>query len=225
MSDPPFPPDCGWTLIQAAEALFPELVEDCRAEENQREAFRRLSITLGRAVLRERDDLAIAGHDLARGIDAPPVVVPRALYDDDTIAEDAWYALDIWTSTFELRLSPPASAIVLRGVRVISAAGVARDGGGLHLKGDTALSIGQVPTAATRPIGEPRPVYSKEAHRAWYRLRYHSWNASQPAPSEAADRAAAEAHFGVAIPREQVRKVRRELAPPSWRKSGKRKGR
>jgi hypothetical protein len=225
MSDPPCPPDCGWTLIQAAEALFPDLVEACRSEDNRRDAFRRLSITLGRIVLRERDDLAIAGHDLARGVDAPHVVVPRALYGDDTMPEGSWFALDIWNSTFELRLPPPTPTILLRAVRVISAKDRPRDGAGPGspvTAPSSALSERPTPRAVE---GEPRKVYSEAALRAWYRLRGHTWNASQPAPSEADDRAAVEADFGVAIPREQVRKVRRELAPPSWRKSGKRKGR
>ncbi|MFN6953783.1 MAG: hypothetical protein ACK4PG_03195 [Acetobacteraceae bacterium] len=243
---PTLPPPGGWTLLQAAEALFPDLVEYCRGQENQREAFRRLSVTLGRAVLRERDDLTIAGHDLARGIDAPPVVVPRALYDDDTAPEGASWALDIWNSTFELRMPPPTPATVLRGVRILRLNDALRGGertgtahgpslgksgapaeapAGGEPKAEAAaekLGTDATPPAALQTEVQPVPVHSISALRAWYLLRVGTWPASHPPPSEADDIAAAGAHFRRHIPRDSFRAIRRELAPEAWKRPGPR---
>jgi hypothetical protein len=238
---PTLPPPGGWTLLQAAEALFPDLVEDCRGQENQREAFRRLSVTLGRAVLRERDDLAIAGYDLARGIDAPPVVVPRALYDDDTAPEGARWALDIWNSTFELRMPPPTPATVLRAVRILclndarlggervgtphgpspgksGAPAEAPAGGEPKAKGTADEAAPNAQGAETHPA----PVFSREALRAWYILRTRSWPETHPPASEPDDLAAARAFFRREISRDFFREIRRGLAPARWKKPGPR---
>jgi hypothetical protein len=81
------------------------------------------------------------------------------------------------------------------------------------------------PSPGQHNSGAPLPVYSKRTLRAWYLLRVHAWPPDHPPPSEANDLAAAEAHFSHKIPRASFRGIRRELAPPAWKKPGPRGGR
>jgi hypothetical protein len=92
---------------------------------------------------------------------------------------------------------------------------------------EAASAISRDEIAAVAPVvaGEPSPVYSVAGLRAWYMLRCRTWPATHPAPSEADDLAAAAAHFGMAVPRDPFRTIRRELAPAKWKKPGPRQSR
>lgn len=77
--------------------------------------------------------------------------------------------------------------------------------------------------AAGTALADPKLVCSLAALRYWYASRRSSWPPAYPAPGEAADIAAASQHFGVKVSRDTIRAIRRELAPPHWKKSGPRK--
>jgi|GEM_PF-2802220 len=59
--------------------------------------------------------------------------------------------------------------------------------------------------------------------RAWYVDYVRQCEATNRRPSRDDDLQAVCEHFGAQIPREAVRRIRRELAPQSWRKGGRRK--
>jgi hypothetical protein len=67
--------------------------------------------------------------------------------------------------------------------------------------------------------GLPRPTVRDIELRSWYANHIAT---SQPT-SEALDWEIARRQFGTKVKREQVRALRRELAPESWRKQGRRK--
>lgn len=72
---------------------------------------------------------------------------------------------------------------------------------------------------------DPKPVYSMATLRSWYILRRGSWPSTERPPSEPEDIAAASSHFGVKVPRDPFRAIRREMAPAEWKKPGPRKPR
>jgi hypothetical protein len=173
-----------------------------------------------------RPDLALTGRDLAQGIAAPRVVVPLdVLLLSKAVSRDSrrtYLQLDLEAGTARVLYSFPEAKpglpddVELVAVRVEAIAA------------PPAAAAASAPAERPTPRpadGEPRPVYSEAALRAWYRLRCHTWNASQPPPSEDDDRAAAAAHFGIAMPRDPFRAIRRELAPEGWRKPGPRRPR
>jgi hypothetical protein len=70
-----------------------------------------------------------------------------------------------------------------------------------------------------------KPDYSPKICAAWLRLRVVSWPKDRPPSTEAECHAAAEAYFGIRIPRDPFREIRREAVPDAWYKSGPRNGR
>jgi hypothetical protein len=104
-------------------------------------------------------------------------------------------------------------AVVLFQVRVAEAA-----------PAQVSLAQDAMPPAVMAPT-DPKPVYSLATLRSWYILRRGSWPATAPPPSEPEDIAAASSHFGVKIPRDPFRAIRREMAPAAWKKPGPRKPR
>jgi len=104
-------------------------------------------------------------------------------------------------------------AVVLFQVRVAEAA-----------PAQVSLAQDAMPPAVT-VHADPKPVYSLATLRSWYILRRGSWPATAPPPSEPEDIAAASSHFGVKIPRDPFRAIRREMAPAAWKKPGPRKPR
>jgi hypothetical protein len=95
--------------------------------------------------------------------------------------------------------------------------------------GDAAAAALTAPQPEARPPrSRPRPDFTLSAGRAWYTLRCRTWPKGEPPPSEATDLEDVRAHFAERvppIPRQTIREIRRELAPPEWRKSGPRKQR
>ena len=69
------------------------------------------------------------------------------------------------------------------------------------------------------------PEYSPEICAAWLGLRVASWPKDRPPSTEAKCHKAAETYFGIKIPRDPFRKIRREVVPHIWYKSGPRHGR
>jgi hypothetical protein len=84
-----------------------------------------------------------------------------------------------------------------------------------------AAQVEPAPPAVTGHAG-PKPR-SLSTIRAWYLLRVAEWSPAYPAPGEAKDLAAAKQHYGVSVPRAQLRAIRRELAPAAWKKPGARR--
>jgi len=68
-----------------------------------------------------------------------------------------------------------------------------------------------------------RPIFAPNLVRARYMLRKAEWPRDAAPPSEAEDLAAMRAAYDGPISRKIIREIRRELAPPHWRKSGPRK--
>ena len=75
--------------------------------------------------------------------------------------------------------------------------------------------------AETKPTPKHRKRSDKVV-RAWYRARVKSWPIKEPPPSEEMDWSAARAEFGPELTRDELRIVRRDLAPKSWLKAGRR---
>ncbi len=113
----PMPPPEGWTLIEAAEALFPEFAAWCFAQQDMRAAFSRLGGDLTRKICRDRTDLRISGIDM-RAPRFPRVIIPPELYHDDTMPEGAYFWLDIMSSEFILRMPSPQEGVHLHSVKV-----------------------------------------------------------------------------------------------------------
>ena len=80
-------------------------------------------------------------------------------------------------------------------------------------------SIGARRTHSATAPALPRPTMSDGELRAWYKTRVQAGKAT----SEETDWEAARDEFGDRVRRDQIRNLRRELAPPSWRKQGRRK--
>jgi hypothetical protein len=75
----------------------------------------------------------------------------------------------------------------------------------------------------SKDVSEQPARFSPGALRTWYE-HWVSKNAHDgKTPSRSDDLAAAKAEFGVAVPRNAIRALRRELAPPEWRHMGRRK--
>jgi hypothetical protein len=81
---------------------------------------------------------------------------------------------------------------------------------------DTAI---EQATASSAPSGLPRPTVRNDELRAWYAGQVEK---NEPT-SEAADWEAARQTFDQRVRRDQVRDIRRELAPEAWRKQGRRR--
>ena len=78
---------------------------------------------------------------------------------------------------------------------------------------------GQPPTRA----GTPRPRALDTEVRGWYEGTYiPECQAADKRPSEEEDWAAAKLKFGDKVRRDQIRNIRRDLAPEDWRKQGRR---
>lgn len=65
--------------------------------------------------------------------------------------------------------------------------------------------------------------FAASSLRTWYRHYVEKAQRSGAMPSRDDDWAAAKAEFGTNIPREALRAIRREIAPPQWRRFGRRK--
>jgi len=229
----PCPPPEGWTLRQAAEALCPEavtlhhdggdsLAAALRSEMGSWADLLPPSPDLWLAdrllaALAARPDLALTGRDFAQGVSAPRFTVPadvvqlatapqRRIYLDLELAADA--ARILYRFPEAAPDLPPD--VELAAVRVVAAPNAPRRA--------------EASTPAPEPMASsPRPTFTREHARAWYRLRIGGWPKHTPPPSENDDRAATEAHYGRTVARSFIREIRRELAPPHWRKSGPRK--
>ena len=81
---------------------------------------------------------------------------------------------------------------------------------------DTAI---EQATPSSAPGAMPRPTVRDDELRAWYAGQVEK---NEPT-SEAADWEAARRKFGQRVRREQVRDLRRKLAPEAWRKQGRRR--
>lgn len=78
---------------------------------------------------------------------------------------------------------------------------------------------------ATAPLGiAVKPTAERHAVAAWYVFRVRTWPKDAPPPTEADDLAAARAAFAPQprVSRDTIREIRREKAPPNWRKTGPR---
>jgi hypothetical protein len=72
--------------------------------------------------------------------------------------------------------------------------------------------------------GKPcRPQPTDKAVRSWMRERVMTWPADRPAPTEAEDVAAVQAHFAPGLSRDEFRIVREGETPKAWRKQGPRR--
>jgi hypothetical protein len=73
-----------------------------------------------------------------------------------------------------------------------------------------------------RQITSPRGVYSQAKLYQWYRQRVASWPNSTLPPSRDDDLRDAKAEGFPSVPREAIRKLRKNLAPAEWSKKGAR---
>jgi hypothetical protein len=64
--------------------------------------------------------------------------------------------------------------------------------------------------------------YSKAKLTDWYRQRVSHWPASEVPPSRDADLDAARTQGFPTVPREAIRVLRKDFAPPEWKKKGAR---
>ena len=223
----PSPPPEGWTLRQAAEALCPEAVRLHRDGGESLAAA--LRSEMGRwadllppapnlwlverllAAIAARPGLAITGRDLAQSVAAPRFTVPAdvvhlAAAPERRIYLDLDLSVDVVRILYRHREPAPdlPPDVELTAVRIVAVASA-----------PSFVAPSEPPT--------PRPAFTPEHARGWYRLRVAGWTKGAAPPSEPDDRAAMEAHYGRTIARDFIREVRRDLAPPAWLKRGPKK--
>jgi hypothetical protein len=126
MSDavPRIPPEDGWTLIEAAEALFPEQTAWCMESTEFRRSFDGLSADLMKLLAR-RPDLQLTGVPQGDPF-REPLTVPHAAYGVDEGLPGAFFFLSIIDGTFEIRAQRQEHSRRLYGVRVKAAPGRVR---------------------------------------------------------------------------------------------------
>jgi hypothetical protein len=184
------------------------------------------------AALCERPDLQLTGHDLSKGVGADRYRLPhylllaavRADEKDFSIAYRPWLYLDLRRETARIGCElirhedpeeprPLPEVVELIAVRVEATR-----------TQDTGLAL---PAEPGGPAGRARaaikPEYSEPLLRAWFKMRIFGWPKEHAPPTRDQCVAEAREHFGRRIPRDTVRRIRREVAPPSWNKPGKRR--
>jgi hypothetical protein len=92
-------------------------------------------------------------------------------------------------------------------------------GGGMHVSG--ILVFSQPAIAKTEP--KPSRQFSEAAARTEYRRWVEQNEAAGMQPNRDQDAAAMRESLGVDAPRDFLRELRRELAPPAWRSHGRRR--
>ncbi len=93
---------------------------------------------------------------------------------------------------------------------------------GFKLKARRQKSTRSLAVTGTTPATAsalPRPTLPDDNLRTWYEKQVEKDDPT----SEAADWAAARVKFGARVRRDQVRQIRRELAPEAWRQQGRRR--
>ena len=88
------------------------------------------------------------------------------------------------------------------------------------LEAEAALTSATQSVPHRDPKSTPRN-FSKAALGAWFTLHRHTRDPKARQPTEADDRAAAEAYFGMYIPRDEFREIRRVRVPAEQRKPGR----
>ena len=79
------------------------------------------------------------------------------------------------------------------------------------------------PGAQASDVAEAQPRFSQSELRAWYIARVHELQRGGLSSSRDSDLEAAKAAFHTRIPRDELRRLRRELAPLEWTRLGRRK--
>jgi hypothetical protein len=145
------------------------------------------------------------------GLVAAPERTTGRTWHDVTVARD-----DV------VRLWPPAGEMpqTISGPRPTAATPTPSGAGTAPQRGEIEVAE-RGPTTRTP---EPKLMATRNVLAAWYRLRLETWPKDAPPPTEAADLAAAREHFAAQprVSREAIRAIRREKAPPNWRKTGPR---
>ncbi len=80
----------------------------------------------------------------------------------------------------------------------------------------------RLPLQHEHAVGKEKSRFPEAKLRAWYVERVRSWPDGKPGPTEARDVQAASQEMGTPIPRDVIRGLRGDLAPPHWRKPGRR---
>ena len=76
-------------------------------------------------------------------------------------------------------------------------------------------NVSEIETTQSRP-------FSQAGLKRWYEQRVAGWPEGKRPPSRAEDEAAAREELSINIPRDAIRDVRNEYAPPEWTKKGRR---
>jgi hypothetical protein len=103
--------------------------------------------------------------------------------------------------------------------------GSTASGGGLEYSG---IELEEAPSARVTPLDGAKVdraigSFSEAKLRDWYQKRAATWPMDRRSPSRDEDWTAAREVLGDGVPRDMVRRVRRDLAPEQWTRKARRK--